>query len=307
MLISIINTLTSVAIFIAVIKAYLVINKMWRRKAIEEVADSLSVTAKLMSFFILSVYLARAIFITGDWIIALDLVLALSLTFFFMLVGIKFWVPGKRASLWQATLRAVRSEEKELDNLLRGNKPPKEAELIARILYRVAALDETIAAEEKKILKLVSASWGVDMEKLEKTELDAGPLNLERLAGLVAEYLAHEPHTSQAKQALDLIQRLVVADKNLSDEEELAMSELAAMIQGYIENVDTEFEKYAACLIPQSKGEFDRIKGILGHGADEDIAGGRAFVIGRYYSRAFSEAVCGQYRGKGLMAVTIGA
>ena len=307
MLIDIINTLTSVATFIAIIKAYLVVNKMWRRKAIEEVADSLSVTAKLMSFFILSAYLARAIFITGDWIIALDLVLALSLTAFFMLVGIKFWVPGKRKGIWQATLRAVRSEEKELDNLIRGTKPPKEAELIARILYRVAALDQNVAAEEKKILALVTTSWGVDMAALERNEQAAGNMDLEALAGLVSEYLAHEPHASQAKQALDLIQRLVVADKNLGDEEELALSELAAMIHGHIENVDAEFEKYAACLIPQSEGEFDKIKGILGHGADEEIAGGRAFVIGRYYSRAFSEAVCSQYRGRGLMAVTIGA
>ena len=55
------------ALFISIFQTYLKVNKIWKRRKIAEVANSISIVASLMGFAVLFPFLMNSLFITSDY------------------------------------------------------------------------------------------------------------------------------------------------------------------------------------------------------------------------------------------------
>ena len=90
------SILVSSALVFSVIQAYLKVNKVWKRRKIVEVANSISIVAAMLGFAVGLPFLLNNIFITNDYFSAGKVILGLTLAVVFTLIGIGAFVDANR-------------------------------------------------------------------------------------------------------------------------------------------------------------------------------------------------------------------
>ncbi len=296
--------ITSLAVFglgISAVISYLKINKLWARRHIKEVAESVSVAAALLSLFTTLPFLIKFLVIDEDYVAAAKFVLSLLVFLVFFLVGIGLWVRGAEPrGFWSAIRNALMTEQKELTNLLHTLAQPREARSIVRILQLVSTVDRDLDRREIDMLDSVARPLGVDAREL-AAQAEGHNTTVEEVREAFLEYLRLKPAAHQVSKTYDLVRFMVRADKQISSEEQLILDELAYVVQDYLSQ-KSAVRSFEVLVVPQTDSQKREIESILPQSELVAKSGGHAFVAGSFYSEAFASAVCGQYRDKGFFS-----
>ena len=300
-----ISILVSGALIFSVIKGYLTVNKIWKRRKNEEVANSISIVAAMLGFAVGFPFLLNSLIITNDYFSAAKSVVALFLASVFTLIGTGYFVDSNRGKSFFTLLgKALKLEGSESGDLLSDMLRPKGARKIIDILEKLAAIDDDIAQEEIDLIKQFSDKWGIPVPDL-KPGKPENVTNLVELKALVQSYLNEGPDTDVAEGLVDLINMMAEADDEVTDEEAMAVAEFTGMIAHYVSSEKGgDIEMYEVNIVPQGDEQMDAVRELL---PELDIVkdrGGQVFKVGKYFSEDYAEAVCKKYISLGLYSGT---
>ncbi len=296
-----IGILVSSALLFSVIKGYLTVNKIWKRRKNEEVANSISIVAAMLGFAVGFPFLLNSIIITQDYFSAAKSVIALFLATVFTLIGTGYFVDKNRGVGFFTLLgRALKLEGKESGDLINDMIRPKGARKIIDILKKLAAIDDDIAQEEIDLINQFSDKWGIDIPKLEPGKPQE-VTNLVDLKRLVQSYLDEGPDIEVAEGLVDLINLMAEADDEVTDEEAMAVAEFTGMIAHYVSSeTGGEMEMFEVNIVPQGDKQMGAVRDLLPDLEAVESRGGRVFKVGKYFSEDYAEAVCEKYISLGL-------
>ena len=293
--------LVSGALVFSLIKGYLTVNKIWKRRKNEEVANSISIVAAMLGFVVGFPFLLNALIITNDYFNAAKSVIALFLATVFTLIGTGYFVDKNRGVGFFTLLgRALKLEGKESGDLISDMIRPKGARKIIDILKKLAAIDDDIAQEEIDLINQFSEKWGIDVPDLRPGKPQE-VTNLVELKGLVQSYLDEGPDTEVAEGLVDLINLMAEADDEVTEEEAMAVAEFTGMISHYVsQEKGGEMEMFEVSIVPQGDQQMEAVRELLPELEIVESRGGRVFKVGKYFSEDYAEAVCEKYIALGL-------
>ncbi|MGB5621872.1 MAG: hypothetical protein WBN65_05205 [Gammaproteobacteria bacterium] len=293
----VLTSLAIVGLVISAIISYLKINKLWGRRHIKEVAESISVVAAILSLFTTLPFLIKFVVIDKDYVAAGKFLLSLLVFFVFFLVGIGFWVKRHEPlGLWRMMRKAIATERGELTYLIHSFTKPREAPAILRILRLVSLVDRHLDQREIEILESVARPWGIHPD-----ELTAGPESTENtdigeVRDAFTDYLAMKPDHTQVEKVVDLVRFMVHADRQVSTDEALVLDEVSGAARAYLSATGAGAVVFEVLLVPQRTGDFDRAGELIVDPVLHPRAGGEAFVAGTYFSESFARAICDRFR-----------
>ena len=293
--------LVSGALVFSLIKGYLTVNKIWKRRKNEEVANSISIVAAMLGFVVGFPFLLNALIITQDYFNAAKSVIALFLATVFTMIGTGYFVDKNRGIGFFTLLgRALKLEGKESGDLISDMIRPKGARKIIDILKKLAAIDDDIAQEEIDLINQFSEKWGIDVPDLTPGKPQE-VTNLVELKGLVQSYLDEGPDTEVAEGLVDLINLMAEADDEVTEEEAMAVAEFTGMISHYVsQEKGGEMEMFEVSIVPQGDQQMEAVRELLPELDIVESRGGRVFKVGKYFSEDYAEAVCEKYIALGL-------
>ena len=301
----VIAALVTSALLFSLFQFYLKLNKVWKRRKISEVANSISIVASLLGFATLVPFLLNSILITADYPSSVKYILGLILAIAFSLISMGYFVDeNKGVGFFTLLGRALKTEGQESGDLISDMLRPKGATKIIDILVKLAAIDDDIAKEEIDLINQFASKWDIKIPELKPGKPDQ-VTNLVELKSLVQSYLDEGPDIEVTEGLVDLINMMAEADDEVTKEEEMAVAEFTGMIAHYVgSEKGGKMNMYEVNIVPQDDKQINAVKEIL---PELDVVidrGGKVFKVGRYFSEDYAEAVCKKYITLGLYSVT---
>lgn len=293
------NILASFALaglLLSAVITYLKVNKVWSRKHHREVAESISITAALLSLFTTLPFLVKFLVVDKDFVAAGRFMLSLVGFFVFFLVGIGLWVArDERRNLWSLLMRSLNMERAEMGYLVRSLTSPREARPVLRLLQALACADDELDPRERDIVEQVARSLGVEPESILNTEAP----DLEAGRAAFGEFLDLKPSQERVAKVLDLARMLVRADKVVSSEEKTLLAEIEMMARARKQGLEPRWE---VLLVPQDPEERTLIKARLPDAEPVRRGGGTVYVASAFHSDGFARAACEPWRKLDIFA-----
>ena len=131
-------------------------------------------------------------------------------------------------------------------------------------------------------------------------------MNYRELRSDVQAYLATSPPPNQVQQLSDVVSALIHIDEAVSEEEELVLEELDGMWNAYLDQ-DTDAGFFGVAVVPQSPAQDAAIAQVIPNVGKTPVQGGEAYVVGRYHSERYAEAMGGEYRDLGFFTTVVRA
>ena len=283
---------------VSIVISYLKVNKLWARRHIKEVAESISVAAALLSLLTTVPFMIKFLFIDQDYVAAGKFVLSLAVFVVFFLVGIGLWVKrDEKLGLWKMLRRALATERGELTYLIHSFARPREASAILRILRLVSMVDKNLDEREKEMLESVALPWGIHPDDL-AAENDGAGSDISTVQQAFADYLSMKPPANQVEKVLDLVKFMVHADRKVTREEHLILAEVGGAVSAYLTDSSKAPDVYEVLLVPQNDEQLGKMQAEVTDASLHERAGGRAVVAGSYFSEPFARAICLRFRQK---------
>jgi len=161
---NIINFLAYGSLVFAAIAAYLQLNKLWTRKHLPDVAESISIPGILVESIPLLFFGIYFLF-NGELIGIVDSAIWLISAVIVTMIGTGFWVKGQRKrGLWKLLKGAVSRERSELTSLARELFAPAAAPQLIGLLTMMAAVDGTVDERERSLVQAFAREWGLDID-----------------------------------------------------------------------------------------------------------------------------------------------
>ena len=301
-----ITILVGSALIIAIFQAYLKVNKIWKRKKIEEVANSISIVASLLGFAVLLPFLLNSLINTNDYPAAGKSLIGLVLAALWSLISVGYFVESNRGKgLFRLIIDALSLEKKEHTDLIYSILRPTDKQKIIQILIKLSAIDGEVAAEEIKLIKEFADKWRIDIPNLQPGKPEE-VTNLVDLKDLVQSYLDEKPDVEVAKGLRDMITLMSEADHKVTLEEAMAVAEFSGMIGNYVNaEKDRKVDMFEVNIVPQGEKQLRAIKELLPKLNSVHDRGGEVFKIGDFFSEEYSDAVCEKYINLGLYSNSV--
>ena len=293
------------ALVLVFVEAYLTVNKIWIRKHEPVVADSVSISAQLLAI-VTGLPFIVLFSAEGAYEGAISEAAFLAVNAVMIMIGAGLWVRERRGlGFWRNLRRSLSLEGGEATALAHDVFRPVGADHVVRILYELALIDNELDARELVLIQSFADRWGVDLARVLPGGSDSEDGQIHgylKLRHSVQEYLDLSPPVEQAGQLRDLLSALILVDDRISAEETLIMEELNGLIDGYV--TGSVGEQYNVLIAPQNDQQEHSLSDLLPDLQKEHRLGGEVFVVGRYYSQAYAQAVCAWYREAGFLTVT---
>lgn len=304
---SFISIMAYASLGFSIAAAYLKMNKIWKRKHIAEVANSVSVTGNIVDLIPLSIFALNYMMVM-QWQGFLDSVIWIVAGIASVLIGAGVWVPeNRRKSFWAELKQSLRLEKSEVGHLASTLFRPSSADAVVRILTLFAYLDRELEPREKAYIEAFAENWHVDLDWDKHRAL----VDLDRAASLiktrdaVVRYLKVSPPTEQVSQLIDLLTSLVKIDDAVSEEESLMLSEAQGLLSSYVEKGENP-AAFTVVIAPQNDEHDAALSTLLPNARKVSVAGGAGYVVGTYHSHDFAEMIRDQYRALGFFTVDVG-
>lgn len=300
-----IDSTVKISLLISILFIYLKINKIWKRKHEQEVADSQSLIGLGIYIANCILWVSYYIFVTSDTKSMLDTSIYIFEGAVFFIIGSGVFVKKQRGQrFWKLILRSLRLERKEADYLIKRFFNPANADKILNILHQLAMIDNELAPKERELLESFAKEWNIDYNA-DKLNLDhhSDPANnYIRLRKSLSDYLENDPQKEQVTQLRDMMDAMILADDVVAAEEELIFNELKGIIDSYLDKQkpNTIFQ---VLIVPQKHEQEKLIENILPEASKIQTSGGIAFLIGSYCSSKYAEMICDQYRDMKLFTI----
>jgi hypothetical protein len=302
---ALIEFLVAIGLLISLVSSYLIVNKLWKRRANREVAESISIVAALLGLGTSLPFLGMFLLIDHSAAGAIKTSISIAVGVVFVLIGCGLWVPEYRErGLGQLFLKALRLERKESTHLLRQLVQPKGADRILKVLTQLASVDGHVDEKEAVLIRDFAREWKLDPPELEGTPDGVDLITLRRS---VSDYLEVGPPRKQAGQLLDLLQLLTEADDRVTWEESIALEEVGGMLRRYAAGDDAGEgdPMWEVLIVPQSEGQMEAVRSLLPDREEKWLRGGRVFSAGHFFSPRYAEVVCQKYIALGLFTTLI--
>jgi len=286
--------------------AYLKINKIWKRKHIEEVTNSISIMGNVFDVIPLTFFSLNYLFV-AQWQGLIDSVLWIFAGVISVLIGSGLWVKGNRSkSFWTRLKESLKLEKSEVGHLATIFFRPSAAETILEILARFAYIDRDLNAREQELIQSFADTWRLDIDWEEHRKLAEleQPVGFAKTRDTVARYLKTSPPAEQVAQLIDVLHALVKIDENVSNQEELILDEVHKFMLGYIDNTDVR-ANYTVVIAPQNRNQDAAIAALLPDVKKVEIAGGSGYLVGSFYSQDYADVICDQYRALGFFTIDL--
>jgi hypothetical protein len=300
---TILNWLVSISLLINLVRAYLAVNKVWYRKHLSEVSQSISVASVLLGMCVSIPFAAREI-VNHDVQGVIDRVMSLGTATFYLLLGTGFWLKDRpKISFAKLVRRALLLEKQEVTRLLHEFSRPKGADQIMDVLYGVACVDKELSPKEREMLGTFAAAWGLEINPIWFDSEQHQSMSYTQIKNKVEVYLAISPPQDQVLQLLDLIRFFVKLDNKISKEEALMLPEISGMLSAYAARKgQPQRARYSVLLVPQTPQQQQAIRDLLPQAEPTEIFGGQAFLAGHYYHAEYAQTVCQEYRQLNIFA-----
>ena len=302
----IIAFLVTSALFISIFQFYLKLNKVWKRRGIKEVANSISIVAALLGFAVGFPFLLNSLFISGDYPAAGKSVLGLGMAVMMTLISMGYFVDENRdKGFIRLLLDALGAEKSESTDLLSAMLRPHGANKIIEILTQLAAIDDDVAQEEVDLINEFAERWRINIPEI-KVGKPEKVTNLLELKDLVQSYLDEKPDVEVAQNLVDLINMMAEADDEVTDEEAMAVGEFTGMIAHYVSQEEGgSIDAFEVVIVPQNEEQSDAVKELIPNINSVKKQGGEIFIVGTFYSEDYASAICGKYISLGLFTNSI--
>ena len=287
--------------------AYLKIIKIWKRKHLRDVAESVSISGNIIDVVPLSVFALNYYFVS-QWQGLIDSAVWIVAGIILIVIGTGFWVEpkNKKKSLWRLLKEALHLEKKEVVNLTKALFKPSNKTLVIDILEQIAFIDHVLDQREKTFIQTFADSWDIriDWDQITQKARSNEQFSYQELHGTLTKYLKTLPSYEQVAELGDTITALINVDDVVTQEEALALDEIRGLFSNYIEK-DTEPLEFSVVLVPQKPEHEEKIQHLLPNIQKRKIAGGSAYVVDSFFSSDYASAVCNQYQALDLFTVTI--
>ena len=302
----IIAFLVTSALFISIFQFYLKLNKVWKRRGISEVANSISIVAALLGFGVGFPFLLNSLFISGDYPAAGKSILGLVMAVMMTLISMGYFVEeNKDKGFFRLLFDALGAEKNESTDLLSAMLRPHGATKIIEILTQLAAIDDDVAQEEIDLINEFAERWRIDIPEL-KPGTPENVTNLVELKELVQSYLNEKPDVEVAQNLIDLINMMAEADDEVTEEESMAVGEFTGMIAHYVSQEEGgSIDAFEVVIVPQNEKQSQAVKDLIPNIKPVQKQGGEIFIVGTFYSEDYANAVCGKYVSLGLFTNSI--
>jgi tellurite resistance protein len=301
---TVITALAYTSLLFAAVSVYLQLNKLWSRKHIEDVADSVSIPGVLVEAIPL-LFFGLYFLQKGELLGIIDSVVWLFAAMMVVMIGSGFWVKGKRKKgFWQLVRDSVSKERAEITTLARQAVHPAAASKLLDVLTTMAAVDGVIDARERSVIEPFASDWNLTVDWFDRES--SGPLKnrIIRVQEAVANYLVTTPPKSQAGHLLDILRAIIEADDEISEDEQTAFDEVSGALSQYLSEHEIE-AAYQVLIAPQDTAQDEAIETMLSGVESHRYAGGKGYTVGHYFSRAYADVVCGEYRAMGFFTVVV--
>ena len=295
--------LVGIGLLTALVSNYLIINKLWKRRATREVAESISIAAALLGLATSIPFLIHFLLIEHSVAGALKTSISIATGCVFVAIGSGIWVPEYRRQGFRLLfMRALKLERKESTHLLKQLVQPKGADRILKVLVDLASVDGHVDEKEAALIRDFAREW-----RLDEPELDGTPehVDLMDLRESVQRYLEVGPPPKQAGQLLDLLHLMAEADERVTWQEAVALEEVEGMLQQYVTGDGAELPTHEVLIVPQSERQVEAVRSLLPGRDEKELRGGRVFSVGRYFSERYAEVVCQKYISIGLFTTMV--
>lgn len=305
-LITTVEFLVTISVVITAITSYLIINKLWSRRRLKDVAESISVSAALLGIGTGLPFLLEFVIVDQSPRLAVKQGISLLTGVVFVLVGSGIWVAENRGkSFLRLFLRALNLERRESADLLKLLVQPKGAQEILRILEELARLDRHVDERERALIDEFAQRWKLKGFVGSLGGESGQAPDLLSIRERVVEYLQVDPPREQAAQLLDVLQLLVRADARTAREEELALEEITGLVTRYIADEEGKEPPHQVLIVPQTEEQFEAVRSLLPGHEVLTYRGGRVFSVGRFFSSSYAEVVCDKYIALGLFTTQV--
>jgi hypothetical protein len=299
--VSFVEFLVAIGIVIALITNYLIINKLWKRRMVKEVAESVSIAAAMLGLFNGIPFLIMFLLINPNPAAATKTAIGLVTATVFVLIGTGLWVAELRSRGFRSLfLRALKLERKESADLLKQLVQPMGAAQILRVLHQLATVDGHLDEREAELIREFAQEWHLDA-----APGDGVPADLITLRKSVADYLALHPPIRQVGHLRDVLQALAESDARITWQESVALEETDGMLLQYISGEGDPPELHEVLIVPQSDAQVEAVRALLPGREEKMLRGGRVFSAGMFFSQRYAEFVCQKYIGLGLFSTVI--
>lgn len=291
------------AAILSFFQVYFIINKLWKRKHEQIVAESISISAMFISLIINFSFgfqnLSDGAFsrLSNNllWIITSSISL---------LIGVGLFVKSNRSvSFFRLLIRALNLERSEAGDLAKALFQPSAADKIIDILGRLAMIDNDLDKKERQYIQKFADDWHIDInwQEIERHRDNSGD-RYNKLRDSLYSYLSVNPPKEQASHLIDVIVLLINADGKVTRDEALMQAELIGIIKGYL-GEDDDIDYFKIAVVPQNKDQEDAIAARFPDLNRVEIAGGYAFISESYYSEDYAEEVSLQYRNLHIFSI----
>ena len=304
MLETIINALAYGSLFFAAAAAYLQLNKLWTRKHLSEVAESISIPGILVESIPLFFFGLYFLF-KGELLGIIDSIIWLTSAVLVIMIGSGFWVKGqRRVGILRLMVRSMARERSEIGRLARAFISPSSAPQLIKVLTRMALVDGEVDQRELDLVQTFADEWNLEIDWDELSSEGSSGGRIVEVQKAITEYLDTSPPEAQAAHLLEVLQLLIDADENCSLEEQTAFDEISGSISQYMEGSAVE-KGFTVVIAPQDEKQDEAIRLMLANVESHTYAGGKGYTIGSYFSRSFAEIICAEYRALGFFTVVI--
>ncbi len=286
--------------------AYLKINKIWKRKHIVEVANSVSILGNVFDIIPLT-FLSLNYLLVAQWQGLIDSVLWIFAAAISILIASGLWVQENRhKSFWTRIKESLKLEKSEVGHLATSFFRPSGAEIILEIFARFAYIDRDLVAREQELIQTFADTWHIDVnweDHRKLADLDQ-PVSFVKTRDCVGRYLKTSPPPEQVGQLIDVLHALVEVDENVSDQEKLILAEVHQFLLSYIDDFDNQ-ANYTVIIAPQNRNQDAAIGALLPDAQKINVAGGSGYLVGSFYSQDYADVICDQYRELGFFTIDL--
>lgn len=301
----IIETIFALSVGLTALRIYLQVNKVWKRKHEKNVAESLSVMGALISIWFYLAFLAKSTFIDKNYSTIVNSLINLVYYTIVFLISTGFWVKENQniKNLFRLFLKALNLERKEAGDLIKSLIHPEGAEQILKILQELAAVDREIAEEEIEFINNFAREWHLKPPQLKAGTIEGTSLLDVRRSTL--DYLNTNPPTEQAAQLVDLITLFIKSDHQVTEEEQLLLIELSALLNHYAREQDRPVKRYEVLIIPHYNKykTISIIRELLPYTKIVKRRGGETILVDSFFSEEYAETISQKYISLGLFSI----
>ncbi len=286
----------TISIGFLIARSYFMVNKIWKRKHERVVSESISVFAELIGVTSAGLLCLKAL-LESQFLFAVERSIEIGLSSFFLLIGVGYWVASKNKpkSLWGLFKKALKLEKDEAGDLFTAFVRPVGADKVLALLHELAMVDQKLDPKEEAFIRKFAESW--HLVYIPQAMGSAGDRyqSYERLRKLVADYLTLSPPNDQVSQLCDILDLLIKADADVTEEERLAHEEIRNQLAHYVDE-DSLGERFKVVIAPQSAGQAANVSQLLPGTRPQPLLGGHGVIVGEYHSRSFARMVADRYR-----------